>query len=276
MYGYIYKTTNLINGKIYIGQHKSELFDESYYGSGRYLRNAINKYGIDKFSVEIIDTAQDKSILNLLEKKWIRFYRKRGCAMYNIANGGEGGDVFSGLSDEDKQRRNDKLRKNSYFATLSLEESSEMHKRAWETRRNNGNDKFSEEYRRKISDGHKGHIVSEKTRQKLSQMNLGKKLSEEHKEKIRQANLGKQHNMTERGRKSISERAKLQTGEKNPFFGKTHTDETKKKIGSYNSERFKNKVWINNGISNKRVNKDVLQQYLLKGFKVGRIGWKHE
>ena len=204
MYGYVYKTTNLINGKIYIGQHKSESFDENYYGSGRYLRNAVNKYGIDKFSVEIIDVAQDKSALNLLEKKWIRFYRKRGCAMYNIANGGEGGDVFSGLSDEDKRRRNDKLRKNSYFATLSLEESSEMHKRAWETRRRNGNDKFSEEYKRKISDGHKGHIVSEKTRQKLSQVNLGKKLSEEHKEKIRQANLGKQHNMTESGRKSIS------------------------------------------------------------------------
>ena len=49
MYGYIYKTTNLINGKIYIGQHKSEEYDSSYYGSGKLIRRAIEKYGITKY-----------------------------------------------------------------------------------------------------------------------------------------------------------------------------------------------------------------------------------
>ena len=43
MFGYIYKTTNLINGKIYIGQHKSEVFDNSYYGSGKLIGRAITK-----------------------------------------------------------------------------------------------------------------------------------------------------------------------------------------------------------------------------------------
>ena len=41
MFGYIYKTTNLLNNKIYIGQHKSELFDTKYFGSGKILKNAI-------------------------------------------------------------------------------------------------------------------------------------------------------------------------------------------------------------------------------------------
>ena len=42
MYGYIYKTTNTVNNKIYIGQKKSEIFlKESYLGSGKYLKNAI-------------------------------------------------------------------------------------------------------------------------------------------------------------------------------------------------------------------------------------------
>ena len=46
MFGYIYKTTNLINNKIYIGQHKSEKFEPNkYIGSGVVLLKAINKYG---------------------------------------------------------------------------------------------------------------------------------------------------------------------------------------------------------------------------------------
>ena len=46
MYGYIYVTTNLINGRKYIGQHAKPEFDESYYGSGTALKPAIKKYGI--------------------------------------------------------------------------------------------------------------------------------------------------------------------------------------------------------------------------------------
>lgn len=45
MYGYIYQTTNLINNKIYIGQHHSDVFDESYKGSRKLILRAIKKYG---------------------------------------------------------------------------------------------------------------------------------------------------------------------------------------------------------------------------------------
>ena len=41
MYGYIYETTNLINGKKYIGKHKADCFDKSYIGSGTILTRAI-------------------------------------------------------------------------------------------------------------------------------------------------------------------------------------------------------------------------------------------
>ena len=43
MYGYIYKTTDLRNNKIYVGQHKSEIFDTSYYGSGKIIKKIIKK-----------------------------------------------------------------------------------------------------------------------------------------------------------------------------------------------------------------------------------------
>ena len=43
MFGYIYKTTNKINNKIYIGQHKHADFDKQYYGSGKIILEAIKK-----------------------------------------------------------------------------------------------------------------------------------------------------------------------------------------------------------------------------------------
>lgn len=71
MFGYIYKTTNLINGKIYIGQHKSDVFDNSYYGSGKLISRVINKYGRENFSCEIIEKCFDKEQMSEAEKFWI-------------------------------------------------------------------------------------------------------------------------------------------------------------------------------------------------------------
>lgn len=45
MYGYIYETTNLINGKKYIGKRVKPKFDGNYKGSGKVLKHAIEKYG---------------------------------------------------------------------------------------------------------------------------------------------------------------------------------------------------------------------------------------
>ncbi len=59
MYGYIYLTTNSVNGKIYIGQKKSKKFlGDSYLGSGKRLRSAILSYGREVFYVKMIDTAE--------------------------------------------------------------------------------------------------------------------------------------------------------------------------------------------------------------------------
>jgi len=88
--GYIYKITNLINKKIYIGKHISTTFDPDYFGSGRNINKAIEKYGIENFKIELECWAKNNMELDNLEIKYILQYRKllgaRNC--YNIADGG--------------------------------------------------------------------------------------------------------------------------------------------------------------------------------------------
>jgi hypothetical protein len=88
-YGYIYKTSNLINNKIYIGQKKGRL-DISYFGSGLLLKNALNKNGKHNFKLEVIAYANTKKELDNLEIAFIADYRKQFGIhkLYNISEGG--------------------------------------------------------------------------------------------------------------------------------------------------------------------------------------------
>ena len=114
MYGYIYKTTNLVNGKIYIGQKKSDVFlGDKYLGSGKILKMAIEKYGKENFSVELLHESLNKLDLDAMEICYIYNYRDMGYSMYNIANGGNGGDTFSNLSKERQDLVRQKHRENS-------------------------------------------------------------------------------------------------------------------------------------------------------------------
>ena len=90
MYGYIYKTTNNITGKIYVGQKKSDKFlHEKYLGSGKILKSKIKHYGKENFSVEMIDTAESFDELNEKEIYWINKLNAIDSNIgYNISKGG--------------------------------------------------------------------------------------------------------------------------------------------------------------------------------------------
>ena len=89
----IYKTTNNVNGKVYIGQHKvKSLFAKDIYiGSGSILIKAIKKYGKENFSKEIITIAMTQSEADVLEKYYIKKYDSTNPEKgYNILKGGQG------------------------------------------------------------------------------------------------------------------------------------------------------------------------------------------
>ena len=89
----IYKTTNLVNGKIYVGQDSNN--NPKYLGSGTILWNAINKYGIENFKKEILEVCNSKEELNEREKFWIKELDAKKPNGYNITDGGSGGDTLT-------------------------------------------------------------------------------------------------------------------------------------------------------------------------------------
>lgn len=94
-YGYIYKTTNIINGKIYIGQ-KMGTFTSEYLGSGILVNRAIEIHGRKNFRLEVLAFATTREMLNGLEKKYIFEYRQvfGNEFIYNLTDGGEGGATW--------------------------------------------------------------------------------------------------------------------------------------------------------------------------------------
>jgi len=68
---YIYKTTNIVNGKIYVGQHKVQNKRKDYLGSGTLFKKALKKYGRINFKKEIICHCETDKQLSEMETYWI-------------------------------------------------------------------------------------------------------------------------------------------------------------------------------------------------------------
>jgi len=91
-YGFIYITTNNINGKKYIGQRKYYGKYEEYLGSGVILARAIAKYGVENFTRQVVEECDTKEALNEREIFWIDYYHAdTSDAFYNEKCGGSGG-----------------------------------------------------------------------------------------------------------------------------------------------------------------------------------------
>ena len=87
---FLYKTTNLINGKFYIGVHSTDNLNDGYLGSGKILRYSINKYGIENFKIERLEFFEDKGKLFEREKEIVNksFLQDPSCMI--LKSGGSG------------------------------------------------------------------------------------------------------------------------------------------------------------------------------------------
>jgi hypothetical protein len=147
----IYKITNLLNSKIYIGKDVSS--DPKYYGSGVIINNAIKKYGIENFLKEVIDTATSKKELSEKEKYWISHYNSTNREIgYNISNGGDGGDTISNNPNRDSINR--KVSESSFTKGKTYEEAYGTEKAL--------------EYKKKLSESHKDRPPRKKKEKKLN------------------------------------------------------------------------------------------------------------
>lgn len=176
IYGLIYKITNLINGKTYIGQTTKSIekrWNIHLYNAKRgqksYLYDAIRKYGENNFIPEIICKCYSKEDMNNKEKHYIieckSFWHKNG---YNLSSGGEGSSEIRQPSDANK-RRSDKLK--------GIPKSLETRRKMRENHALKGKH-HSEEARRKMRENHAdfsgknnpmfGHIYTTEEREKKS------------------------------------------------------------------------------------------------------------
>lgn len=91
MHYYLYEITNQVNGKIYVGVHKTKSLDDGYMGSGKVIRHAIEKHGIENFTKVILETFDDSAAMYAREKEVVTAEFLAREDVYNLRRGGFGG-----------------------------------------------------------------------------------------------------------------------------------------------------------------------------------------
>ena len=161
---YIYKITNKVNGKSYIGQTRKtveERFNQhvrdAMNGHGFYIQNAIRKYGVENFSVEVLATAEDIDELNRLEEYYIRKFNTVDLG-YNLSYGG-----YSNTMDckKTKDHHDNIMRSDDVRSRIS----ATLKKRIKESGR-------TQEYAENLRKGFQSYKNSEKFKQDCSKRHL--------------------------------------------------------------------------------------------------------
>ena len=187
---YIYEITYNGDGRNYIGQrhcplNKTPETDTSYMGKGKHILAAEKKYGIENFSKRILAICYTQEMLDIFERYFIKYYKSIGKAEFNIADGGEGGD----LGIEVRRRISKSLRE--YYKINGSRKHTDEEKlkikisvltvyankpEIKEKLRNVNHPPRTMEECKLISERLKGHFVSIETRRKIGEKSKNRKV----------------------------------------------------------------------------------------------------
>lgn len=152
MFLYLYKIENLLDGKYYIGVHKTSNLDDGYFGSGKRLHKAISKYGIEYFKKNILQFFDNESDMFNAEASIVNEEFVRDRQTYNMKVGGNGGWTYV------------------HDNGLNRGFTGKTH---------------SDEIRKKLSEVASNRTVSDITKKKLSENNFAKRNPEEQRKHAR-------------------------------------------------------------------------------------------
>ena len=240
--GVIYKITNKINGKLYVGQTGQKLskriYKHKYYSKkgSPGLGAAIAKYGWENFSVEVVEICPVEQ-LNEREKFYIVKFNSKAPNGYNLTDGGEG---HAGCSPSEETRTkisaSNKGRRVSAETRAKIAAANKARDKKLPDRTGK---KHTTETKAKISASNKGKKPSPETRAKLSASKKGKN----------NPFYGKHHSEETRAKMSASKKGKKRKKSKTPSpqKGKPRSQETKAKISAAQKARWARKKAVENG-----------------------------
>jgi len=179
---YIYVTTNIQNGKQYVGKcHKPVSKSKYYLGSGILLRQSLYNYGKEFFKKQILEENLTLDTINIREQYWINKLATKSPHGYNLTDGGEGLINPSSETREKIGLKNRGINSGRYGKT-NTEEHREL------IRKLNRERGQSEEAREKIRTFNLGKTLSEKTKTKIQAYQVGRKKSPETKALMKKNN----------------------------------------------------------------------------------------
>lgn len=186
---FIYKITNTINEKSYIGKTTKSIesrFKQHMHNSkngNTYLYKAIRKYGKDKFKIELIETVEnDNNLLNDREIHWIKILNPE----YNMTKGGEGGDTSNSPNFIESIKNRKSTKNMSYEEIYGIETAKKLRENRGEQNKNRDYSKFNYSQRGLSKIEYFGLEKAQEieTKRKKSYEKIAQKRKKEHKKKV--------------------------------------------------------------------------------------------